>query len=170
MILHHEPHQRLRSLLTLAASTLAATFLLIALAPALIAQTSAPSLETLRKDFQNPPNAARPMVRLSSASTDRLWGLDGSRSGFTTKWLNWLPSYPCSCCELYWLPTAFSLTIGGQADSLGCGFMLRVPACRNRGKPDFSAWLWAAGDVGGRLIEGSEGAWRKGGCGGDYSM
>ncbi len=33
------------------------------LAPALIAQTPAPSLETLRKDFLNPPNEARPMVR-----------------------------------------------------------------------------------------------------------
>src|ERR1700722_16138067 len=39
---------------------LAAAFAL-ALAPALLAQ--APSIETLRRDFLNPPNEARPMVR-----------------------------------------------------------------------------------------------------------
>ena len=45
----------LRSFATVALSLL--------LAPVLIAQTPSPSIETLRKDFANPPNEARPMVR-----------------------------------------------------------------------------------------------------------
>jgi hypothetical protein len=47
----------------LAASTLAAVALALSFAPALSAQTTAPSIETLRKDFASPPNDARPMVR-----------------------------------------------------------------------------------------------------------
>jgi hypothetical protein len=43
--------------------SLAAVTLSLALAPALLAQTQAPSVETLRKAFVNPPNDARPMVR-----------------------------------------------------------------------------------------------------------
>src|SRR6266568_2871848 len=35
----------------------------LAFVPALLAQPSAPSLDTLRKNFLNPPNDARPMVR-----------------------------------------------------------------------------------------------------------
>ena len=46
---------------------LAVLALALAFAPALLAQTapssSAPTIETLRKDFVNPPNDARPMVR-----------------------------------------------------------------------------------------------------------
>ena len=41
----------------------AAIALAVGLAPALIAQTPAPSLDTIRKNFVNPPNEARPMVR-----------------------------------------------------------------------------------------------------------
>ena len=37
--------------------------LLLALAPALTAQATEPNVETLRKNFVNPPNDARPMVR-----------------------------------------------------------------------------------------------------------
>ena len=56
------PQASRRSLRSTAAFCVAAT-LSLALAPALIAQTPAPSVETLRKDFLNPPNGARPMVR-----------------------------------------------------------------------------------------------------------
>ena len=42
---------------------LAVVSLSLLLAPALPAQTPAPSLETLHKNFLNPPNEARPMVR-----------------------------------------------------------------------------------------------------------
>ncbi|HEY4380223.1 MAG TPA: glycosyl hydrolase [Acidobacteriaceae bacterium] len=43
---------------------LAVAALALAFAPALVAQTAAaPSVETLRKNFLNPPNEARPMVR-----------------------------------------------------------------------------------------------------------
>ena len=53
--------QRSYSRPRLAACTVAAA-LSLSLAPTSPAQT-APSIETLRKDFQNPPNEARPMVR-----------------------------------------------------------------------------------------------------------
>jgi len=56
------PQTRLYTLHNIAGCSLAAT-LLLALAPALIAQSSAPTVETLRKDFVSPPNDARPMVR-----------------------------------------------------------------------------------------------------------
>src|ERR1017187_4258218 len=56
------PQASRRSLRSTAAFWVAAT-LSLALAPALIAQTPAPSVQTLRKDFLNPPNGARPMVR-----------------------------------------------------------------------------------------------------------
>src|SRR5260370_11890321 len=52
--------QRPQSAIRLAACSLAAAA--FALAPALIAQAT-PSLETLRRDFLNPPIEARPMVR-----------------------------------------------------------------------------------------------------------
>jgi alpha-L-rhamnosidase len=45
-----------------AAGSMAAA-LLLALAPALAAQAPAPTVETLRQNFVNPPNEARPMVR-----------------------------------------------------------------------------------------------------------
>ena len=57
---HQRPQARL-SLRNFAACSLAA--LLIAFAPAIAAQTPATSVETLRKNFVNPPNEARPMVR-----------------------------------------------------------------------------------------------------------
>ncbi len=60
MMQHEFPHVRPQTFRTVAVHSLAAA-LLFALAPALLAQ--APSVETLRKDFQNPPNEARPMVR-----------------------------------------------------------------------------------------------------------
>jgi hypothetical protein len=55
-------HQRPHALRTFSVYGLAAS-LLFALVPALNAQTPSPSIETLRKDFANPPNEARPMVR-----------------------------------------------------------------------------------------------------------
>jgi len=58
----HRPQIRLHTLRNFAACSLA-TALLLALAPALAAQTPAPTVETLRKNFVNPPNDARPMVR-----------------------------------------------------------------------------------------------------------
>jgi hypothetical protein len=56
------PQSRFHALRNLAACGMA-TALLLALAPAMVAQTPAPSVETLRKNFVNPPNDARPMVR-----------------------------------------------------------------------------------------------------------
>ena len=50
------------SLRNIAACSLAAT-LLLAHAPALTAQAPAPTMEILRKNFVNPPNDAKPMVR-----------------------------------------------------------------------------------------------------------
>src|SRR5271165_5543335 len=44
-------------------AVLAAAALPLMLAPAMPAQTPAPSLDTLHKNFVNPPNEARPMVR-----------------------------------------------------------------------------------------------------------
>ena len=58
---HQRPQIRL-SLRKFAAYSLTAAFLL-ALAPALLAQTQATSVEALRKNFISPPNEARPMVR-----------------------------------------------------------------------------------------------------------
>ena len=56
------PQTRLHTLRNFAAYSLAAA-LLLALTPALIAQAPAPTVATLRKNFVNPPNDARPMVR-----------------------------------------------------------------------------------------------------------
>jgi hypothetical protein len=56
------PHTRLNTLRNFASCSLAAA-LLLAFVPALTAQTPATSVETLRKNFVNPPNEARPMVR-----------------------------------------------------------------------------------------------------------
>ena len=56
------PFTRLPPLRPVAAASLAAAWLL-ALAPALAAQAAAPTAETLRQNFVNPPNEARPMVR-----------------------------------------------------------------------------------------------------------
>src|ERR1017187_2150568 len=53
---------RLHTLRNFAACSIAAV-LLLALAPALTAQAPVTSVETLRKNFVNPPNEARPMVR-----------------------------------------------------------------------------------------------------------
>jgi alpha-L-rhamnosidase len=56
-------HARPQTLRTFAACSLAAIALSLALPPAVTAQTPAPSVETLRRGFLNPPNEARPMVR-----------------------------------------------------------------------------------------------------------
>jgi hypothetical protein len=56
------PQTRLHTLRNFAAYSLAATLLLV-LTPALVAQALAPTVATLRKNFVNPPNDARPMVR-----------------------------------------------------------------------------------------------------------
>ena len=62
--MNQHPHlqTRLHTLRNFATCSLAAA-LLLALVPALTAQTPATSVETLRKNFVNPPNEARPMVR-----------------------------------------------------------------------------------------------------------
>ena len=65
MIHHRNQNQRSHTpaaLLPLAALAVAAV-LPFALAPAAVAQMPTPSVETLRRDFVNPPNEARPMVR-----------------------------------------------------------------------------------------------------------
>ena len=62
MIRHQRTPARRYVLRTFAAIRLAAS-LLFAFAPTLLAQMPSPSMETLRKDFANPPNEARPMVR-----------------------------------------------------------------------------------------------------------
>ena len=59
---HQGPQTRLHTLRKFAAYSLAATLLLV-LTPALTAQALAPTVDTLRKNFLNPPNNARPMVR-----------------------------------------------------------------------------------------------------------
>jgi hypothetical protein len=56
------PQTPLHPLRHVAAGTLAAA-LLLAAAPVLTAQAPAPTFETLRQNFVNPPNEARPMVR-----------------------------------------------------------------------------------------------------------
>jgi len=56
------PQTRLRTARNFAAYILAAV-LLLAFAPALTPQATAPTVATLRKNFVNPPNDARPMVR-----------------------------------------------------------------------------------------------------------
>ena len=56
------PQTRLHAFRNFAAYSLAAA-LLLALTPALIAQALASTVQTLRKNFLNPPNNARPMVR-----------------------------------------------------------------------------------------------------------
>jgi hypothetical protein len=58
----NQPSQS-RSQLFRKLATLAAVSLSLTLVPVLLAQTPAPSLETLHKGFLNPPNEARPMVR-----------------------------------------------------------------------------------------------------------
>jgi hypothetical protein len=55
--------QRSQSLLSFALCGVAAAALVLPSASAVFAQTPEPSIETLRKDFLNPPNEARPMVR-----------------------------------------------------------------------------------------------------------
>lgn len=54
---------RIPALRRLAVRSLTITSLMLALAPTLVAQTPATSVETLRQNFLNPPNEARPMVR-----------------------------------------------------------------------------------------------------------
>jgi hypothetical protein len=61
--MNQQPQAHPQKLRPLATGTLAAVALALSFAPALPAQTPAPSIETLRKDFANPPNDARPMVR-----------------------------------------------------------------------------------------------------------
>lgn len=62
MNLHQRHQNRLHTLRSLAACSLAAA-LLLALAPALMAQAPATTVQSLRKNFIDPPNNARPMVR-----------------------------------------------------------------------------------------------------------
>ena len=59
---HQRPQTRLHTLRTFAACSMAAALLLV-LVPALTAQAPATSVETLHRNFVNPPNEARPMVR-----------------------------------------------------------------------------------------------------------
>ncbi len=65
MIHHRNPNHRPHTLATLLplAVLVVAAVLPFALAPALPAQLPTPSVEALRKNFVNPPNEARPMVR-----------------------------------------------------------------------------------------------------------
>jgi hypothetical protein len=59
---YQHPQTRLHMLRNFAACSMVAA-LLLALAPALTSQAPAPTIEILRREFLNPPDAAKPMVR-----------------------------------------------------------------------------------------------------------